>query len=264
MNYKLCRRSAALAIVSVLFCSLPSVHADDDEFVGTGVEIIPEGGQDLNLEGYSVFKDSQGSYYACKGAAATCEPDYHSVKPQTGDKIKYKDNDGVEHTVTQPTETSDDAFEDLHDYKDSLLDSLPATPVGLGDVIYPLAVPSSVADELAGLDPGAFGVLPITEFSFFGISLAPTEILVVGSASSSGDTASAFALDVGTEWLDLSFDDLIGQPALKVVAGTLEPEEASNHVILVGGVPEPSTLGLSLLAACGGLWLARVRRQHLR
>jgi hypothetical protein len=92
MNCNTCPRLAAIAALSLLFCCVPPLRADD--FVGEGVAVVVGPLGETPIEGYRVYKDAQGSYYASKGQC--CEADYHSVKPQPGDKIKYKDNEGVE------------------------------------------------------------------------------------------------------------------------------------------------------------------------
>lgn len=247
----------ALVKLAALSLASSSAQAQDDK-VGTGISItIDNSPIEADIEGYDVYQDANGNYYAKKGD--------HVIKLQKGDKVKYKDTDGNEQTKEQAQDNADGAFNKLHDVKSDYFASLAPSEASVGDLFYALDAPSDIAAELRALNPGAFGERDVDAFGFFGIQLEPGEVFFLASSTADGDTPSFVTLAAGSLWLDFSFDAVIGKITAKIVGAAYDASvfSGTNHVMLTGTVvPEPSALGLALIGmACAG---AAVRKGWAR
>jgi len=237
-------RLSAIFIASLVFER--TTGAADQElgtYVHTGTEFsnFPN-----TLPEAKVFKDAQGSYYTRLGPVTT--------KLNAGEKLQYKDSNGVVQTVTQPTENNALVNAALQTYSDTQFASLLPTLVSPGDTIFSLAIPNGILTDIAALDPPLFGDTATLTPTFYSFAPEiPNYHLILGSVTSDGLTPTVFALDVASEWLQFSDLNL----NLSVVSSTREPDEAKALLYTALAVPESGSSILFL--ATNALLLSLIR-----
>jgi len=246
-------RANRLLIAPALVACLLAVGAGPvvaDVEIGPAEGLIVPGVGEMNVEGYTVFRDDQGSMYLKKGDRV--------LKPQAGDTVKHSGASEV-----QPVENNENANAALRDFSTGFVNSGPPVQNAMIDVelvalslqsINPGGVPipvlSDILDDIDALAPPLFGDTPFDNLGFFDVFFDINSLFVISSATADGLTPALFRLPVGS-WLE--FTPSATLRVIDVADAPAQPGtgDGSHHVFYAATVPEPGVLAMLTLGLAG-------------